>query len=274
MPVSLPEAAADLLRRLRLEKPLVHHVTNLVTVNDVAAATLATGALPVMAIAPEEVEEVAGQASCLVLNLGTPTRDRLAAMAAAGRQASGRGVPVVVDPVGAGTSRMRSEAARRLLRELRVTVVRANPAEMAHLAGRPAVLRGVESVASAGPPEEAAAAVARAYGVVAAVTGSRDWVTDSSRFVAVDNGHPMLKQVVGSGCMATAVVACFVAVGDDPLVAAAAGLAYLGYAAELASLEARGPGTFRAALLDRLAQVQPGDLRAGVRAQEVQPDAV
>ncbi len=273
MPGSVAEQACELLRRLRREQPLVHHITNLVTVNDVAYATRATGALPVMAMAAEEVEEVVGQASCLVLNLGTPEQDRLQAMWAAGRRANERAVPVVVDPVGAGTSRMRREAAERLLRELRVTVVRANPAEMSHLVGRPAQLRGVESVEVAGPPEEAAAAVARTYGVVAAVTGSRDWVTDGVRFVAVDNGHPVLTQVVGTGCMATAVLACFVAVGGDPLVAAAAGLAYFGYAAELAALESRGPGSFRAALLDRLAQVQPEELRAGVRAREVQSGA-
>lgn len=266
----MAEQAAHLLQRLRREQPLVHHLTNLVTINEVAKSTRAVGALPIMAMAPEEVEEVTAQASCLVLNLGTPTRKRLEAMMSAARRANERGIPVVLDPVGVGASHMRSEATIRMLQRFRIHVVRANPAEMDHLAGRPAQLRGVEAVGISGPPEEAAAVVARTYGTVAAVTGVRDWVTDGARSVAVENGHPLLAQVVGSGCMATAVVACFVAVGEDPLVAAAAGLACFGYAAELAALESRGPESFRVALLDRLAQVQPEDLIAGVRALELQ----
>ncbi len=265
----LSEAAAGLLERVRREQPLVHHVTNVVTAYEVASATLATGALPVMASAREEVEEVAGSASALVLNLGTLTPERVEAMRAAGRRANHRGIPVVLDPVGVGATQLRREAAGRLLGELRVTAVRGNLAEMATLAGRRGVLRGVESWKADTPAEEVACGVAETYGVVAAVTGPRDWVACGNRLVAVDNGHPLLRRIPGAGCMATAVVGCFLAAADDALVATAAALAYFGYAAELAARQARGPASFRVCLLDHLATLTPAELRAGVRAEEV-----
>ncbi len=265
---SLPEAAAELLVRVRRLRPLVHHLTNYVTAGDVANVTLAVGALPVMAHAQEEVEEVAASASAVALNLGTLTPRRLEAMLAAGRRANAQGIPLVLDPAGVGVSGFRRQAAASVLRELRVQVVRGNWAEMSHLAGTPAELRGVESLGGARPPEQVAEAVAARYGVVAAVTGPRDWVTDSRRLVAVDNGHPLLTQITGAGCMATAVVACFLAVADDPLVATASALAYFGYAAEQAAQQATGPGSFRGLLLDRLAGAEPDHLRAGVRAEE------
>jgi len=265
----LSEAAAGLLERVRREQPLVHHVTNTVTAYEVASATLATGALPVMASAREEVEEVTDSASALVLNLGTLTPERVEAMRAAGRRANHRGIPVVLDPVGVGATQLRREAAGRLLGELRVTAVRGNLAEMAFLAGRRGVLRGVESWKADTPAEEVACGVAETYGAVAAVTGARDWVAYGNRLVAVDNGHPLLRRIPGAGCMATAVVGCFLAVADDVLVATAAALAYFGYAGELAARQAQGPASFRVCLLDQLATLTPAELRAGVRAEEV-----
>ncbi len=266
----LSEAAAGLLERVRREQPLVHHVTNVVTAYEVASATLATGALPVMAYAREEVEEVAASASALVLNLGTLTSGRVEAMRAAGRRANRRGIPVVLDPVGVGATQLRSQATVRLLEEVQVTAVRGNLAEMAHLAGKRGILRGVESWRADSPAEDVACAVTEAYGVVAAVTGPRDWVAYGPRLVVVDNGHPLLRRIPGAGCMATAVVGCFLAVAEDALMATAAALAYFGYAAELAARQAQGPASFRVSLLDRLASLEPAELRAGVRAEELE----
>jgi hydroxyethylthiazole kinase len=124
-------------------------------------------------------------------------------------------------------------------------------------------------VGAEAPPEDVALRVAGEYRVVAAVTGPRDWVTDGHRLLAVDNGHPMLQRLTGAGCMATTVVGCFLAVCDDALVATAAALGYFGYAGEIAASQAAGPGSFRAALLDRLAELDPAQVRRGVRAQEV-----
>jgi len=262
-----------LLERVRAVRPVVHHLTNFVTANDVANVTLATGAVPVMAHAAEEVAEVVDQASCVVLNLGTPTPSRLQVMREAGRRANARGVPVVMDPVGVGLSRFRAEAVAGILQEVRTSAVRANLAEMAHLAGAEGLLRGVESAGAGAAPEDAARRVARRYRLVAAVTGPQDWVTDGARLVRVDNGHPLLQRITGGGCMATAVVACFMAVAEDLLEASVAALAYFGYAAELAAAQATGGGSFRALLLDQLAQMRPEDLEQGARVREVSSPA-
>jgi hydroxyethylthiazole kinase len=257
------------LRRLRESKPLVHQITNYVVMNETANATLALGALPVMAHARAEVEEMVGHASALVLNIGTLSEHWVEAMLAAGRTASARRIPIVVDPVGAGATRYRTEAAQRLLRELDVTVLRGNPGEVATLVGAEAEVRGVESISGGGDPAELARAAAQRLGVVASVTGPIDFVSDGERVLAIANGHELLAAVSGTGCMSTAITGCFLAVkADEPLAAAAEALAAFGVAAEDAATDARGPGTFHAALYDALAALEPGTLdeRANVDA--------
>src|SRR5256885_1030761 len=137
------------LRRLRERKPLVHQITNYVVMNETANATLALGALPVMAHAAEEVEEMTALAGALVLNIGTLSERWVDAMLLAGKAANGAGVPIVLDPVGAGATGYRTETAKRLLGELAVAVLRGNAAEIATLAGRSAEIRGVESIGAA-----------------------------------------------------------------------------------------------------------------------------
>ncbi|MDR7434604.1 MAG: hydroxyethylthiazole kinase [Armatimonadota bacterium] len=264
----LAAQAGSLLTRIRETRPLVHHLTNFVAMNDVANVTLATGALPIMAHAPEEMEEVVSAASVLVLNLGTWTQERWDVMLLAARIANRRGIPVVLDPVGAGASRVRTESALKLLREKRVTVVRGNRGEIAYLTGALASVRGVESLGSDVPPQDLAQTLAREHGCIVAVTGPRDWISDGKRLLAVDNGHPLLQRITGSGCMATAAIGCFLAVPGDPLIGTAAALAYFGYAAELAARDSKGPGSFRVSLLDHLALLDAASLEAGARILE------
>jgi hydroxyethylthiazole kinase len=286
----LGDRAAVLLAAVREQRPLVHHLANFVTMQAVASATRAVGALPVMAMAGDDAEEVAAAADVLVLNLGTPTPERLEVMLAAGRVATVRGIPIVLDPVGAGATRYRTVAAGRLLDELRVTVVRANPGEAAALLGRSGFVRGVESVesvesaesaagsvvesAGAGDAAALAAALARERGCVAAVTGARDHVADADRVLVVENGHPWLAAIPGAGCMVTGVIGAFCAAarsmsdGAGPLLAAASALACFGVAAEVAAGHARGPGTLAPALLDALYNLTPEQLRQAARVRE------
>src|SRR3954465_5214578 len=191
------------LRELRERKPLVHQITNYVVMNETANAKLALGALPVMAHAPEEVEEMVGLAGALVINIGTLSAHWVDAMLAAGRAANARGVPVVLDPVGAGATGYRTETARRLLDEVDVAVLRGNPGEVATLIGVAAEVRGVESIAAGGDPGEVAREAARSLGVVASVTGPVDHVSDGERLAKVANGDAMLAQVTGTGCMSS-----------------------------------------------------------------------
>ena len=258
------------LARIRAEKPLVHQITNYVVMNETANATLALGALPVMAHAVEEVEEMVGLASALVLNIGTLSAHWVEAMLLAGRAAGARGIPIVLDPVGAGATRYRTDTARALLAELPITVLRGNAGEVATLVGIEAEVRGVESIAASGGAAELAQQAADTLDVVAAVTGPVDHVSDGERVMAVANGHELLATVSGTGCMATAITASFVAAEpDEPLAAAAEALAAFGVAGEDAAVGARGPGTFHAGLYDALAGLEPDALDGRVRITEL-----
>jgi len=249
------------LRALRERKPLVHQITNYVVMNETANATLALGALPVMAHAREEVEEMVGLASALVLNIGTLSEQWIEAMLLAGRAAGERGIPVVLDPVGVGATAYRTDTARRILAEVRVTVLRGNAGEVATLVGADAEVRGVESIASGLEPASLASEAARQLGLVASVTGPVDHVSDGGRVLAVANGSRLLAAVTGTGCISSALTGCFLAVKpEEPLEAAAEALAALGVAAEDAADGAEGPGTFHARLYDALAGLDPDTL--------------
>src|SRR3954447_4315950 len=242
------------LAAIRERRPLVHQITNYVVMNETANATLALGALPVMAHAREEVEEMAAAAAALVLNIGTLSPAWVDAMLAAGRSANAAEVPVVLDPVGAGATSYRTETARRILDKVDVAVVRGNAAEIATLAGREAEIRGVESLGASDSAAELGSGAARSLGVVAAITGEVDQVSDGEQTVAIANGHPLLASITGSGCMSTAITGCFLAARSDaPLAAPAEALVAFGVAGEEAAREAKGPGSFHAALYDALA---------------------
>jgi hydroxyethylthiazole kinase len=256
------------LRSLRERRPLIHQITNYVVMNETANATLALGALPVMAHAREEVEEMVGLAGALVLNIGTLSEHWIESMLIAGRAANERGIPIVLDPVGAGATRYRTATAKRLLDELEVAVVRGNAGELATLVGAEAEVRGVESIAAPGDPEELARDAARALGAVAAVTGPVDHVSDGDTSVRVANGHELLATVSGTGCMSTAITGSFLAVkAEAPLEAAAEALVAFGVAGEDAAEKARGPGTFHAGLYDALAALDPDTLDSRARIQ-------
>jgi len=254
------------LGELRRRKPLVHQITNYVVMNETANATLALGALPVMAQAREEVEEMVGLAGALVLNIGTLSPHWVDAMLLAGKAANEQGIPVVLDPVGAGATRYRTETARRLLDEVKVAVLRGNQGEVATLVGLEAEVRGVESIGGGGEPADLARAAARNLGLVASVTGPIDHVSDGDRVLAIANGHELLAAVTGTGCMSSAITGCFLAVArDEPLEAAAGALAAFGVAGEDAARDAKGPGSFHVGLYDALAALEPETLDARAR---------
>ena len=256
------------LATIRERKPLVHQITNYVVMNETANATLALGALPVMAHAKEEVEEMASVAGALVLNIGTLSQPWIEAMLLAAKAANQAGVPIVLDPVGAGATRLRTETAKRILDEAEIAVVRGNPAELATLAGRQAEIRGVESIGASTSGSELAIAAATELGCVTAVTGPVDHVSDGVRLISVANGHELLGTVSGTGCMATAITGCFLAVARDrPLEAAAEALVAFGVAGEDAARGAKGPGTFHVALYDALYNLDPETIDSRAKAE-------
>ncbi len=258
--------AGDSLQRLRETKPLIHQITNYVVMNETANATLALGALPVMAHAREEVEEMAAIAGALVLNIGTLSPHWVDAMLLAGRVANERGIPVVLDPVGAGATTYRTETAKRILDEIDVAVLRGNAGEVATLVGVDAEVRGVESIATGSDPADLARQAGGRLGLVASVTGAVDHVSDGDTVVSIANGHPLMATITGTGCMSSALTGCFLAVNRAaPLAAAAEALVAFGVAGENAAAGARGPGSFHVALYDELAALDPGTLDARAR---------
>ena len=263
-------SAGTTLATMRARKPLVHQITNYVVMNETANATLAVGALPVMAHAPDEVEEMARLASSLVINIGTLSQHWVESMVLAGRAATARGIPVVLDPVGAGATAYRTDTSRRIVESVGVTVLRGNAGEIATLVGADAEVRGVESMSVGVAPADLAREAARRLGVVASVTGPVDHVSDGDRVLAVANGHALLGTVTGTGCMSSALTGCFLAAKpDEPLEAAAEALAAFGVAAEAAAAGAEGPGTFHARLYDALYALDPATLDASTRIEEL-----
>lgn len=255
--------AAD-LNAIREKRPLIHSITNYVVMNETANAILCLGALPIMAHAKEEVEEMVGIASALVLNIGTLSPDWIDAMELAGRSANERGIPVVLDPVGAGATRLRTESSKRLMDNVKVSIIRGNASEIATVIGLEAETRGVESIKAHGLTPEVAAEFGKAYGCTVAITGPTDIVTDGDRTALIRNGDPMLGKVVGTGCMSNTIIASFAAVQPDCFIATVGGLVAFGIAGEIAAgVAPEKPGTFHAELYDALYALEPSDLRYG-----------
>jgi hydroxyethylthiazole kinase len=244
----------ELITLLRQKKPLVHHITNEVTISECANVTLNIGALPVMAHAREEVSEMVAAAGALVLNIGTLTPQQVEAMLIAGKAANQKGISVVLDPVGAGATKLRTQSARRLLNELDVAVIKGNGAEISILAGREGKIRGVESLDSGQNLEEVAAAFARQHNTVVVVSGKEDIVTDGKRLAYIKNGHSLMGQVVGTGCMLASVIGSFLGVEKDFYEAAKYAVLSFCIAGELAAERENvyGPGTYKAAFFDTL----------------------
>lgn len=249
----------ELLKILREKKPLVHHITNIVTVNDCANITLAIGALPVMAHALEEVEEMVSAADALVLNIGTLTNEQVEAMIKAGKAANRLKVPVILDPVGAGATKLRTQSSKKILEEVKISVIKGNSAEISILAGKGGKIRGVESQSGADDISEAAKDLANAYNVVVAVSGVTDIITDGKRIAYVKNGHPMMGTITGTGCMLTSVVASFCGVCEDYFEATVEAFVAFGIAGERAaqSSNVKGPGSFKVTFFDEIYNLTP-----------------
>lgn len=254
---------SHLLERVRAENPLVHNITNQVVTNFTANGLLALGASPVMANAKEEVAEMAQLADALVLNIGTLTKDTVEAMVLAGQAANENGVPVLLDPVGVGATTFRTKAAKQLLEQVNMTVVRGNAAEMAHLLGVDGwESKGVDAKAANGDVSALAKQAARTLQTVVVITGKVDVVSDGEDVLSIHNGHEWLTKVTGTGCLLTSVIGAFCAVGERPIHASAAALLFYGVAAERAAqyTKDKGPGTFQMELLNALSQTNGDDV--------------
>lgn len=255
------------IEQIREQNPLIHNITNTVVANFSANGLLALGASPAMANAPEEAAEMASHADALVLNIGTCTEEQTEAMILAGIAANQKGIPVVLDPVAVGATVFRRSSVKRILAQVKVTVIRGNAGEIAALGDSPVEMKGADSSIEE-IDADIARKVAKRYGAVVISTGKTDVITDGKRVTKCENGVDMLPFVTGTGCLLTAVVGAFSSVSMDYYEASVKAVSTYGVAAELAVVRGEGPGTFLSAFIDQLFMVTEESVQARVKIME------
>ena len=265
-----------IFENVRKNCPLIHNITNYVTVNDCANIVIACGAAPIMADDKDEVAEITTICSGLNINIGTLNSRTIASMLIAGKQANMLNHPIVLDPVGAGASKLRTDTAMQLLEEVRFSVIRGNISEIKTLASGSGTTKGVDADVADKVTEENlgdviafAKAFAKKTGAVIAITGAIDIVADSDKAYCIRNGHPMMSSITGTGCQLSAMTAAFVTANPDyPLEAAAAAVAAMGYAGEVAHSrlnEMDGNSTYRNYIIDAIYHMTPEMLAKGAK---------
>lgn len=270
-----------LLSQVRACTPLVHFMTNYVTVNDCANITLACGGSPVMADEISEVEQITALCSALVINIGTANDRTLTAMLRAGRRANERGLPILLDPVGAGASEFRNNAVLELLREINFTAIKGNISEIKFLSHGIASTQGVDAAETDLIQEETLREAALfsqklslMTGSIITITGPIDIVADREAAYAIRNGHSMMSKVTGTGCMSGAVTACFLGANPErPLDAVVASTGAMGLCGELAyekllSLDG-GTGMYRTLLIDAMSGLTDERLQDRLQTQRL-----
>ncbi len=241
-----------LAKRIVKERPIIHHLTNWVTIYDCANVVKVLGASPVMAHAADEVAEMSGIASSLVLNIGTLTEDFVTAMKIAAESANKKGIPVILDVCGAGATALRDRSCLELITGSKIDIIKGNASEVARIAGENVKTRGVDSSGVKTDLKRLSRKLALKYKCTVVITGKEDIVSDSRKSFIVKNGTELMSYIVGTGCMAASVIGTFAAVEKDLAIAAAAGLAYFEIAAECAAKKSKRPGTFKEFLYDYL----------------------
>lgn len=267
----------SILKNVYEKTPLVHCITNYVTVNDVANTLLACGGSPIMADDEKDAVEITGICNALVINIGTLNERTIATMLKTGKKANELSHPVVLDPVGAGASKLRTDTTFRLLEEVRFAVIRGNISEIKTVSRGSGTTKGVDADVSDAVTEKNldetvsfAKGLSARTGAVIAVTGAIDIVADPGKAYVIRNGHPMMSKVSGTGCMLTAVIAAYCAANPgNHLDAAAAAVCVMGLAGEMAYKKMvendAGPSSYRTYLIDAISKIDAGALEGGMK---------
>ncbi|MBR5287196.1 MAG: hydroxyethylthiazole kinase [Clostridia bacterium] len=260
----------EIITQNRLRRPLIHCMTNHVTANDCANILLACGGSAIMADDYDEVAEITAMCDGLVLNMGTPTPRKLDALLLAGKEANKLGHPVILDPVGVGSSELRRRAGQQLMEQVRFAAIRGNATEIATLVQGTAAHRGVDADIEEAPiasVEENAKRLSQKTGAVVIVTGDTDIVTDGRLLYRIHHGHPMMKSVTGSGCQLSALMGAFVTANPDaPLRAALAAVCVMGLCGEIAHGRLGpldGNASYRNYIIDAVFNLTPAELERG-----------
>ncbi|KAB2330169.1 hydroxyethylthiazole kinase [Cytobacillus depressus] len=258
----------ELFLKIKKGNPLVHHITNNVTINDCANATLAIGGSPVMATSIEEVADMVNLANALVINFGTIDDSTYEAMLRAGKAANKKGIPVVFDPVGVGATPFRTERAIDFLKKVDVSIIRGNATEVFALIGGKAATRGVDAVEITISKEELAKKTAQQLNTIAVISGKHDVISNGEETVKIGNGDIWLTRITGTGCMTASLIASFAGITDDLFSAAIAGMSVMSLAGERAKnrlIDGEGIGTYRVKLIDEISMMDSQIWEEGVR---------
>lgn len=260
----------EVLEKVRKQSPLVHHITNWVTVSDCANIVKSFGGSPVMAHAKEEAAEMASIADAVVVNIGTLNTFTIDAMKLAIKAANKKGIPVVLDAVGVGSTKFRSDMVKDLL-EYKIDIIKGNASEIAATAGINVTTKGVDSGHVSADMVEIAKHFANERECVVVVTGKEDICTNGESTLLIKNGTPMMSKVVGTGCMAASVIGTFCAVEKDYFFASVAALVCFEIAAENADKTSEGPGTFRNRLFDKISTLSDISINKMKRVEDIKP---
>ena len=259
-----------ILENLNNKSPLVHNITNYVTANDCANILLACGASPIMADDEAEVAEITSICDALVINIGTLNARTISSMLIAGKRANGLGHPVILDPVGAGASTLRTETAMKLIKEIKFSAIRGNASEIKILCGGSGESRGVDAATDDDTDAaEDAKRLANLTGAVVLVTGKTDFVTDGKKVAAISNGHPLMKKVTGCGCMLSSLLGGFCGANPDNIFdATVCAAAFMGLCGERAAENYVGTGTLRTGIIDEVSNMTAEKLNRGIKIEQ------
>jgi hydroxyethylthiazole kinase len=264
MKITSQSVWADVLA-IRSQAPLVHNITNYVAMNTTANALLAIGASPVMAHAEEEVSDMVGIARALVINIGTLSEKWIQSMQKAMLQAQSCGVPIVLDPVGAGATPYRTKTAMQLLSVAPVAIIRGNASEITAIVKKDTRTKGVDSISGSESAVDAAQELSRAQGAVVCITGETDIIVSDDTLAKIRNGHAMMPRVTGLGCTASALCGAFLGVNASAFAAAVHTMAVMGIAGEMSAEQAKGPGSLQMHFLDMLYALTESDITSRIR---------
>lgn len=263
----LMKTVSDMMQKVRVTCPLVHHITNYVTVNDCANMCICAGGSPVMSDAAEDVPDMVKLASSLVLNIGTLNPRTVESMLIAGKKANELGIPIILDPVGVGATQYRTDTAWNLIDSLKIDVIKGNHGEISVLAGLGGRVRGVDSESGGNEIGEAARILAEKTGAIVAATGEVDYVSDGETITELSNGSPAMGSVSGTGCMLSSVVGAYVGACGVSVNSVVAAISVLNIASEVAVNEGKvyGPGSFKTKLFDAVYNLSEEDVDRLIR---------
>lgn len=258
----------EYMKNVREKKPLVHHITNYVTVNDCANITICAGGSPVMTDAKKDVVDMVSISSAVVLNIGTLNPETVESMIIAGQEANDKGIPVVFDPVGVGATKYRTDVAQSIMNKVKISVIKGNSGEIGVLSNTGGKVRGVDSVTDLENSMDSVRKLFNETGAIIAMTGETDYVCDSKTIFKLNNGHEYLECVSGTGCMVASVIGCYVAANEVTAESVASAISVFSIAGEIAAVDTKGPGSFKPKIFDALYNLTSDEVSSRIKLKE------